>query len=68
MIEQAENLREGDVFLLAGKRCTAEHISREENTTRIVFSFLDNPDDGGIFVCRSDTDYTIMLNRRFTTI
>ena len=61
MFEQAENMREGDVFLLAGNSCTAEHIDHLEPATRIEFSFLDNPDYGGIFICRSDADFSIML-------
>ena len=67
MIDKAENTHEGDVFLLAGNRCTAEHISHQNGKTRIVFSFLDNPDYGGVFVRLSDTEFSVMLNHRSTT-
>ena len=64
MFEQAENMHEGDVFVLAGNRCTAEHISHQNGRTRIAFSFLDNPDYGGILVLLSDTEFSVMLDHR----
>ena len=67
MFEQAENMHEGDVFVLAGNRCTVEHICHQNGRTRIAFSFLDNPDYGGILVLLSDTEFSVMLDHRSNT-
>ena len=64
MFEQDENTHEGDVFVLAGNRCRVEHIGHQNGKPRIVFSFLDNPDHGGILVLLSDTEFSVMLNTR----
>ena len=65
----AENMFAGDVFLMAGKKCAVEWIGHEDGATRILFSFLDTPDYGGAFGCRSATNFTIIrTDRRSTTV
>ena len=64
----AENMCVGDRFLLAGNRCVVTQIYTSDGGTRIVFSFLKIPDSLSTIYCRSDYVFTIMLNRRSTTV
>lgn len=65
----AQDMHENDAFLIAGNKCAVVHISHLDGETRIMFSFLDNPDDGGSFFCRSDTNFRVRpMPHRSTTI
>ena len=69
MTEQAENLRVGDIFRIGWNKCVVEHIYTQDGETGMTFSCLDNPDDGGAFACRSDTDFSVgPMDRRSTTV
>lgn len=68
MFEQAKNMREGDIFLIAWNKCVVEQIYTQDGETRMTFSFLKNPDNIGTIYCRADTNFRARLNRRSTTI